>query len=250
MTRAASRDFWGKLAIVCSAAAGLGYSLFGPLGVVLWVTLAGLLLWVIGLSARFAPRVAISLLLAGVALRSASTLGWGGADAPDGTRFKVSPIGLSHVLTPRQPVSSTVDCRWYRVTGNARPCALAAGGTSAFRQLLAVYPLLWVGIGTCLIGILLQAWSGSPSRLAQRIVSGVAAMVPALALWLFARSVDRALAELGGLFVGTGGTLGAMQVTAAILLSLAACFVGPSGRSSDWRLANNADLDSSRKASS
>jgi hypothetical protein len=75
------------LAIIASVSAGLGYSLFGPPGVVLWVPLAGLLLCAVRLVARFTPTVAatLPLLLAAIALHSASTLGWGGADAAVGT---------------------------------------------------------------------------------------------------------------------------------------------------------------------
>jgi len=65
-------------------------------------------------------------------------------------------------------------------------------------------------------------------------------VVPALAMWLFARSVGHALAALEGLSVGTGGTLGTMQVTVAILLSLATCQLGPSARTRERLLTDNA----------
>ena len=50
------------------------------------------------------PLLVGLLLLAALGLETARPLGWGGADAADGTRYKVSPLGVSHVLRPRQPV--------------------------------------------------------------------------------------------------------------------------------------------------
>jgi hypothetical protein len=189
-----------------------------------------LLIWIVRLVARFEPVAAVTLplLLAAIALHSASTLAWGGADSPDGTRFKVSPIGMSHVLTPRQQVSSTVDCRWYHFTDAATPCARASGGVSAYYQLRAVYPMLWIAIALCVVGALQPYVARSRLPAAHRIVSAIAATVPALALWLFARSVGDALAALEGLSAGTGGTLGTMQVTGAILFCSIVCFVAPS----------------------
>jgi hypothetical protein len=57
-----------------------------------------------------------------------------------------------------------------------------------------------------------------------------AAGLPVLALWLFARSPGRALVVLTDLETGIGGTLGTMEVTAAILLCLA-CAVATPARS-------------------
>ena len=56
-------------------------------------------------------------------------------------------------------------------------------------------------------------------RFPHRAVALTAAVLPALALWLFSRSVGPALAVLAPLEVGTGGNLGTMEVTAAILLA-------------------------------
>jgi hypothetical protein len=55
-------------------------------------------------------------------------------------------------------------------------------------------------------------------HLSQRLIAACAALAGLLAVVLFARSIDRALAPLAGLSVGVGGTLGTMQLTAAVLL--------------------------------
>jgi hypothetical protein len=229
MKTVALRELGLAVAAVAVVAAGLGYWLFGPLGVALWVPLtasATFILYLLrGLSRGLA--MVVPLLLAGAALYDASTLGWGGADAPDGTRYKASPVGLSHVLSPRQPVSPTVNCRWYFASGDADLCAMAPGAEAAYRQLLAVFPLICLSIVVCLIGCLGQCRRSWRLRFPHRVVAGTAAVLPALALWLFSRSLGPALAVLAHLEVGTGGTLGTMEVTAAILLCLAAAVVTP-----------------------
>jgi hypothetical protein len=106
----------------------------------------------------------VALFLLAAAFHVASTLGWGGAEASDGTRYKASPVGLSHVLQPRTPVSPTIDC---------------------------------------------------------------AALAALSALVLFDVSIEKALAPLSGLAVSPGGTLGTMQLTAAILLCVATCTASP-----------------------
>jgi hypothetical protein len=218
------REFWLMVMEVAVVAAALGYWLFGPLGVALWVPLAIFIAFLIYLFHHFFPRLAITipLLVASVALYDASTLGWGGADAPDGTRFKASPVGLSHVLSPHQIVSATVDCRWHPASGDVELCAVAPGGEGAYRQLRSVYPLLWVGITICLIEGASQFLKQGRLRFPHRIAAFFAALVPFLALYLFSHSLGRALAILINLEVGTGGSLGTMEMAAAILLCLIA----------------------------
>jgi hypothetical protein len=79
--------------------------------------------------------VALVLLLASIALVSTLPLGWGAADAPDGTRFKVSPLGLSHVLRPHETISPTEECRWSKSDPQVL-CAIrpeAVGAAAFFR---------------------------------------------------------------------------------------------------------------------
>jgi hypothetical protein len=212
---------------VAVAAAALGYWLFGLRGVVLWVPLGTSATLLLRLLGRRAPGLAIAvpLLIAAAALFDASTLGWGGADAPDGTRYKASPVGLSHVLSPHQPVSPTVDCRWHLTSGDADLCAMAPGAEGEYRQLRAVFPLVSLAITVSLVGAVAQCRHAWRRRFPHRVAACAVAVLSALALWLFSRSLGPAVAVLADLDVGTGGTLGTMEVTAAILLCLSAAAV-------------------------
>ncbi|HEX5004419.1 MAG TPA: hypothetical protein VFV65_03840 [Gemmatimonadales bacterium] len=207
------------------AGAGLGCWMFSFRGLLLFLAIG------VGLSIAIRLVVthtrhggvafALALVVAAAAFGSASRLGWGAADAHDGTRYKVSPVGLSHVLTPHQPVSETIDCGWYPLSGYAAPCAIAPGGAAAFRLLRAVFPLLVAAVACCLLGVLVAVAGPSGMATSRRVLSSIAALSGLSALVLFANSCGAALADLRGLRVGTGGTLGTMQLTTAILLCLA-----------------------------
>ena len=226
-----SKALWRPVAVVALPAAGLGYGLFGLLGVALRVPLAVSAALVLHVMSRVVPGlgVAVPLLIAGAAIYDASTLAWGGADAPDGTRYKVSPIGLSHVLSPHQTVSPAVDCRWHFAGGDGDSdlCAMAPGAEIAYRQLLAVFPLLGLGITGCLVGSLAQCRHAWRRAFPHSAAAWSAAVVSMLALWLFSSSLGPALSALATLDVGIGGTLGTMEMTAAILLCLVAGSIGP-----------------------
>jgi len=210
-------------------AAGLGYWLFGPLGVALWVPLTIFATVILHFLRRVSPglAMAVPLLLAAVALYDSSTLTWGGADALDGTRYKISPIGITHVLSPNQTVSPIVKCSWYFAGGDTAMCAMAPGAGVAYRQLLAIFPFVCLGIVICLIGCVAQCRRSWRRRFPHGAIACTAAVFPALALWLFSHSPGPALAVLAQLETGVGGTLGTMEVTAAILLCLAAAAATP-----------------------
>ena len=174
---------------------------------------------------RVARIVAAALLLLGAAaLYTARPLGWGAAEAPDGTRFKVSPVGLSHVLEPRQPISATRDCLWSPPGGDATLCAVAPGGEPAFRALRMVHWIVAVAALLSVLGaVLLLVQTPAMDRPARAALT--ASVVAALAAPLiFAHAAPRALAALEGLEFGVGGTRGVLQlcVTAAVLAGLAA----------------------------
>lgn len=217
---------------VVGTGAVLGYWMFALAGALLFAGVGLAIALVFGLAGqRTRPlAAALGLLLAGAALYSSSTLGWGAADAPDGTRYKVSPVGLSHVLTPHQTVSRTIDCGWYRVSRHPARCEVGPGGASAFVRLHAVYPLLLLGIACCAIGALGSMRLARLQR-AQGLLAAAGAGAAGLSVVVFATSFGQALAPLATLSVGTGGTLGTMQLTAAILLCLgAALWARPAGR--------------------
>lgn len=171
-------------AAVALVAAGLGYWLFGPLGVALWVTVAASVTFLLSLLRGFSPglAMAIPLLLAGAALYDSTDLAWGGADAQDGTRYKATPIGLIHVLAPVQTVSSTVQCHWYFGNGDADLCAPAPGAAASYGRLLAVFPLICVSIAVCVLGSLGQCRQSWRLRFPHRTVAATAAVLPVLAL--------------------------------------------------------------------
>jgi hypothetical protein len=174
------------------------------------------------LLSRHAPRLARASALVGaaVALRSSATLGWAGADVPDGSRFKASPVGLSHVLTPDQLESRTVDCGWHSTSGYRAPCAVADPG--AFARLRIVYPLILVAVMLALGGAVLSIGQGVFLGQAQRALAAAAAIATLGGLVVFALSIRSALAAIADLPVGVGGTLGTMQVSLALLLLLTA----------------------------
>lgn len=218
---------------VALAGACLGLWMFGFLGLLLFMGVGLGLVVVLGALVQIAPRSVAGLawLLAGLALYSASTLGWGAADAPDGTRHKVSPVGLSHVVTPHQPVPKTIDCGWYAISGYTASCIVAAEGQAAFRRLRAVYPLVIAATACCVLAAIL---SMAPARYRRRVVvpfAAGAACGSVLAVVLFANSFGTALHDLRGLGVGTGGTLGTMELAVAVLLCLTmALLPGESGQ--------------------
>ncbi len=212
-------------ALVILAGAVLGYWMFHVRGAALFAAGGAAAVGLFRLAGSHAWRFAAAgaLVLAALALRSASTLGWAGADVPDGTRYKASPVGLSHVLTPHRLTSRTVDCGWHEASGYTAPCQVASGGGAAFRQLTTVYPIVLLAVLLCVAGAVLSLRPGRRLRGAQRLAAGSAALAALLAVALFATSVERALAPLAGLSVGVGGTLGTMQLAAAVLLCLATC---------------------------
>jgi hypothetical protein len=152
---------------------------------------------------------------ASASLWNASTLGWGSATSADGTRLKVSPIGLSHVLRPDLPVSRTVDCRFLPGDSGMTPCAQAPGSSVAFTLLTLVLPLVRAAVLFCALGALSSvAGSHRSTRLQAWCASlGLATALGSLAL--FAYSAPRALLDLNGQDFGVGGSRGTMQVAAA-----------------------------------
>jgi hypothetical protein len=203
----------------------MGYWLFGLMGAALGMPLGALVNAMFCLFRVEAPALAapLPLLLASAALydvQDASTLAWGQDDAPNGTQYKASSLGLAHVLNLRQTVSPTRQCRWYLTGGQGKYCAMAPGAGLAYSQLLAVFPQLRAAIAACLAGALLQGWLGWRHGATRRAFS-LAAALAALAAFLFATSLGSALEEFAQLQVGVGGPLGTMEVAAAILLCLA-----------------------------
>jgi hypothetical protein len=211
-----------RASVVAVVGAALGWWMFALRGSLLFGAVGAAAALATGLAGARWPRLAIgaALLLASILLFDASTLGWGGTDAPDGSRYKASPVGLSHVLTPQAPTSETIDCGWHDASGYTADCAVA--DADAFRRLRAVYPLVIAAVILGLGGAGLGLDSAARARRMQRSLAAATVLSAIAAIVLFAGSLRPALTELVALPVGVGGTLGTMELSLAVLVSLAA----------------------------
>ncbi|HEX6644766.1 MAG TPA: hypothetical protein VF037_08810 [Gemmatimonadales bacterium] len=211
-----------RASILAAVGAALGWWMFALRGALLFGAVGVAVAVAVGYAGARSPRLAagVALLTAAILLFDASTLGWGGTDAPDGSRYKASPVGLSHVLTPHAPASDTADCGWYGASGYAQDCAV--GDEVAFRRLQAVYPLVIVALVLGLAGAGLGLDRAPRARRMQRSLAAAVLLCAVGAVVLFAGSLRPALAALTELPVGVGGTLGTMEMSLAMLLALAA----------------------------
>ncbi|MGE5927689.1 MAG: hypothetical protein ACM357_10055 [Gemmatimonadota bacterium] len=219
-----------RWSIMVAAGAGPGWWMFHYRGAALFAAVGLAIGLGVMLGSRHAPRLTAvgALLGAALALHASSTLGWAGTDVPDGSRFKASPVGLSHVLTPHRPESATVDCGWHAASGYPAPCAVA--DSRAFARLRLVYPLVLTAALLAAAGMALSLSRAALVSHVRRGLASAAALGTIGALGLFATSVRPALAAIADLPVGVGGTLGTMQVALAFLLLLAAA-LSPGARS-------------------
>ena len=210
---------WQLLAIMLAGAA-LGWWMFHYRGAALFAGIGLVTGLASGALSHFSQRFAAGLALAGaaLALHSSATLGWGGTDAPGGSRFKASPVGLSHVLTPDRLESATVDCGWYRASGYPAPCEI--GDSGAFAMLRTVYPLILLAALLSFGGAAFAMFRARRPRTMVRALAGAGGLAALAGLALFAAAVRPALAAIAELPVGVGGTLGTMQLALALLLSL------------------------------
>ncbi|HWA57370.1 MAG TPA: hypothetical protein VG692_08960 [Gemmatimonadales bacterium] len=173
-------------------------------------------------------RAAVALLfsLTALGLGSSLSLGWGAADLPDGTRYKVSPLGLSHVLQLHQTVSTTEDCRW----GDSQPlCAFRTETPVAVLALRSVPILVALAAALALLGAL--AWLLPDHSPVAKVRAGMILLPPALAasaLGLFAWAAPRASEALNPLSFGVGGTKATLQIAVviALLLGFRTCALG------------------------
>lgn len=163
---------------------------------------------------------AAALFLSALAVQQAATAPWGEGSAPDGTRFRLSPIGLSHVVTPQDPGAPTVECRWWPRIGEASLCAPAPGGERAYARLRLAYPALQVALWLSIAALLLQALRIPRAPIAHVALSTAPFALLASAILIVTRSGPEALAVLQGVrlrFDSLGFALaaGAAALTAA-----------------------------------
>jgi hypothetical protein len=143
----------------------------------------------------------LSTILLAVALQGA----WGDADAPDGSRYKVSLRKVSHVLEPRKPRSAHEDCDFLRGKGHVQLCAPADEGDAPFSMLCSVFTLMAVALGLALAAgtvnvISPYRWKNFAAQLA-----GASFIAALLATVVAQAAMPRALAVLDGLPMQLGG---------------------------------------------
>ena len=184
------------------------------------------------------PQLLVALLLAATAwcFVAALPLGWGAADAPDGTRYKVSPLGVSHVLKPHQTISPTEDCRW---SDAAAACRLRAEAPLAASTLRLVPWLLRVAALLTLMGAVAWLLPGRAFRQAGMVAVVLPPALGLLALGMFAWAVPQASVTLGRLPFGVGGTKATLQLAAltSAWLGFTAVALPAHSRRLRWSLA-------------
>jgi hypothetical protein len=121
---------------------------------------------------------AVFMFLVALALQRAATATWEEARATDGTRIRITPIGLAHVVAPSDPTIATVDCRWWPKIGSATLCAVRPDGAESYRRLRLAYPAIQVALWLAVVSIILQALRVPRQRWVHVAVSaGVFALV-------------------------------------------------------------------------
>lgn len=161
------------------------------------------------------------LLITGLCIFRAERLTWGAADVGDGTRYKVSPTVLWHVLKPHQTESPTVECGFGAVLGRAVPrCQFGPGANRAMQRLALVAALLLLA-SVCAISaaLLMPLWEG-------RTVRAVVAVIPGglvvIALVLFRPAALDLMSAAGARNGGFGGVGWYLVLLTPVLAVLAA----------------------------
>lgn len=159
------------------------------------------------------------LAVSAILFQRAATAPWTEARATDGTRYVLSPIGLTE-FKGDNPAAATA-CRWWPRFGNQQLCALNdTGGSRHMAWLRWSYPLTVVALWMSVLALFLNALK--VPRQAPR-VGALVALVPAalavVAVWSIWTRAPLALAVLEGLepspvWTGVGAILAATLFTA------------------------------------
>lgn len=166
----------------------------------------------------------VALFLSALAVQRASTTPWGEGAAADGTHLLLSPIGLSHVVRPQDPIAPTVECRWWPRIGDASLCAPAAGGDRAYERLRLAYPALLVALWLAVGALLLQALRIPRAPAAHVALSAATFALVMSALVIVTRSGPDALAALQGVKLRFD-SLGFVLAAGAAMLTAASAFL-------------------------
>ena len=171
---------------------------------------------------------AVAICCVAVATQRAATSAWASAAAADGTRYTLSPVGVSRAPSgppsdaAARPSSSgsplTVeDCRWWPRYGDQSLCAVGPGAEGSFVRLRLAYPLLLVALWTAVLSLLLQVIRVPASATRQAVLPAAVCVCTLLAI-VFLRRAPDALTALRGLSFDFG-TVGFWLAVAAAGLS-------------------------------
>lgn len=130
------------------------------------------------------------------AFYTGSGMAWASSDGPNGTRYKVSPTGVVHILRPLEPVSPQVSCWWFpRPGGEGSACSAFRRGSSAGTALWLVRPLFLLAALAALAAVagLTIRSAGRTSDQAPRAAWIASALASTAGVTLFMTQVDRAL---------------------------------------------------------
>ena len=166
--------------------------------------------------------ITVLLIAAALAVDKSSTLGWGGCWAQDSTRYKISPVGISHVLNPRSYISATVDAKWIPESGAASLRAVIPGGEDSFNNLKLTYPILKISFWLLLVSVIIL-WLPIRKINYKIIFSATASLVSVavlLGILFFAANIKKSLAVVYNSDIAFGGTLGVMLISTVPFLCL------------------------------
>ena len=171
-------------------------------------------------------RLAALLLLLTAALcgHQASTRGWGEGLGSDGTRFRLSPNGISHRAADGSALAS---CRWFPLHGTDPLCQAAPGAESRFQRLTYAYPALQGGAWLSFLAMLILTLAGPQASTLIRSLTVLGTLATILGTLLVFGGAPSAVAALAGLRFGFGGP-GLIMGLGAAVAAAAAVFLIPS----------------------
>jgi len=165
----------------------------------------------------------VLLTISAILFQRSATSSWIELASSDGSRYRVSPIGM---VEARSTGSST-ECRWWPRIGSTQLCAINdTGGTENMTWLRRAYPLTVIALWASVLALFLNALR--VPRQAPTLGVVVTAALPViggLAIWSVWNGAARALSVLEGLspqpVVGGLGLIGA----ATMLTTIAAVMI-------------------------
>lgn len=146
-----------------------------------------------------------SCFLAAVFLALALQGFWGEADAPDGTRYRVSLRKVSHVLEPKSAASRHEDCDYIRGKGQLQLCAPAEEGDAPFSMLCSVFTLMASGLALALSAGAVNVVSPYRAKTFGAQLTGASFIAVLLATVVAQAAMPHALAAVDGLPMQLGG---------------------------------------------